>query len=158
MVKPLDFIETAKRLAETHRAKRPRQADLRRAVSTAYYAVFHAMCRNAADCLIGTSGADRSQTAWKQVYRSVDHGTAKKQCKDGSVMGRFPKELEDFGNTYVDLQEKRHDADYDPETTWTRIDVQTHIDAAELVIKQLRAVPMKDRRAFAAWIVLKKRN
>lgn len=156
-MKPLDLIATARRLAKSSGTRRPRQSDLKRAISTAYYAVFHAMCRNCADCLIGTASADRSNPAWKQAYRAVDHGFAKGQCKNGEIMGRFPRDIEDFGNLFIDLQIERHRADYDPASKFTRTDVMTSINAAEAAVKAFGAVPIKDRRAFAAWVTLKNR-
>ena len=44
------MIVTARKLASAS-LKKPRQADLRRAISTAYYALFHAMAKDAADML-----------------------------------------------------------------------------------------------------------
>ncbi len=49
-----DLLEQAGRLANSG-ALKPKQVDLRRAVSAAYYAVFHSFCRNCADTLVGTS-------------------------------------------------------------------------------------------------------
>ena len=45
---PRDLIETARRLVESGAAQ-PTQADLRRAVSTAYYALFHCLAAATAD-------------------------------------------------------------------------------------------------------------
>ena len=57
-------------------SKRPRQSDLKRAISTAYYALHHALAREAADLLVG-KGVSRSTDAWVQVHRSLEHGFAK---------------------------------------------------------------------------------
>ena len=138
--------------------RKPRQSDLKRSLSTAYYAVFHAMCRNAADTLIGTKGSDRSNPAWLQAYRAVAHATARNCCKNKTKMKAFPKEIEDFGNVFVSLQVKRESADYDPSFRVTRSEVLTDIDLAEIAISSLKSVGMKDRRAFAAWITLVNRS
>ena len=58
---PEDLIAQAGRLANAS-PKRPRDVDLRRAVSSAYYALFHEMARTGADLLVGTVGAHRSET------------------------------------------------------------------------------------------------
>ncbi len=81
-----DLIATARRLAKAS-ARKPRQADLKRAISTAYYALFHAIARDAADLLVGT-GKDRPDKAWKQVYRALDHGPAKTACGQLRGLGR----------------------------------------------------------------------
>lgn len=117
------------------------------------------MCRNAADTLIGATKAIRSQSAWRQTYRALDHGYAKSQCKD--LVGKgFPQAVEDFGNLFYQMQSSRHEADYDPYpgTTLTRSEVLTQIDAVEAAIKAFRKAPIKDRRAFAAWVLMKQRR
>ncbi len=154
---PLDLIKTAKKLMGGS-SKRPRQSDLKRAISTAYYAVFHMICRECADLLVGGTPSKRSPEAWKQAYRVLEHGFAKSQCKNTTIMRRFPREIEDFAQTFVTLQEKRHSADYDPESRFTKSDARILITRAEQAIKSLRRVATKDRRAFAVWVVMKKRN
>lgn len=88
-------------------------------MSTAYYAMFHALCRNSADSLVGPKGApDRSRRAWNQAYRAVEHGIAKNQCKD-TVMEDFPETIRNFARHFVRVQELRHEADYDPAISFT---------------------------------------
>lgn len=72
-------------------------------------------------------------------------------------MSRFPREIEDLGNLFVDLQIDRHSADYDPFSRFNRADVIANIDAAENAIKAFRKTQMKDKRAFAAWTAMKSR-
>ncbi len=157
-MQPRDLIASARRLAGRGRRGKPRQSDLKRTMSTAYYAMFHALCRNCADSFIGKTPPLRSQRAWSQAYRAVNHGYAKKQCRDRGVMERFPRDIEDFAIQFAILQEKRHQADYDPSKAFTRHDVLAAIDAAEAAIKKLKASNIKDQRAFAAWTVLAKRS
>ena len=61
-----DLIETARGLTELS-PRRPSQANLRRALSTAYYAVFHSLAGAIADILMGKGRNE----AWHQVYRKV---------------------------------------------------------------------------------------
>ena len=51
-----DYLALVEELM-TANAGSPGQAALRRAISTAYYAVFYALCQNIADCFIGPAGA-----------------------------------------------------------------------------------------------------
>ncbi len=95
-MQPLDLIKTARRLSSPRGSKKPRQSDLKRAVSTAYYAMFHAMCRNCADCLIGKTKALRSEPAWRQAYRAVEHSHAKNQCKNKAILAKFPQDIQHF--------------------------------------------------------------
>lgn len=154
-MQPLDLIASARRLLGEGLRGQPRQSDLKRAMSTAYYAMFHALCRNCADFLIGKSSASRSEPAWRQAYRAVDHGHDKTQCGNSGVMARFPSEIGSFAIKIGQLQEKRHRADYDLSNGFTRHDVLTEIDATETAIKRPQAANTKDRRAFAAWTVMK---
>ncbi|MDE0079517.1 MAG: hypothetical protein OXO50_18500 [Caldilineaceae bacterium] len=73
-------------------------------------------------------------------------------------MVRFPTEIQDFANQFVELQERRHEADYDPLSKFTRGGVHTAIDAADVAIKKLRASDNKDKTAFAAWTVMRNRS
>lgn len=156
-MKPSDLIATARRTLGNSGTRRPRQTDLKRAMSTAYYAVFHQLCWNAADTFIGGQSAQRSTPAWRQVYRSVEHGFAKKQCRNTAKICLFPQEIQDIANTFVELQVERHAADYDPLHRLVRSEVKSEIDRAEQVIRGFRTVPIRDRRAFAAWITFNTR-
>ena len=73
-------------------------------------------------------------------------------------MKTFPKEIEDFGNTFVAAQAKRHAADYDPFYRVVRSEVLADIKTAESAIEKLKATTMKDRRALAAWVTLANRE
>lgn len=96
-----ELIVTARKLAKANPMK-PRQADLKRAVSTAYYALFHALAQTCADRLIGT-GLRRNNPAWRQVYRSLEHGFARSDCERCKALG-FPDEIVRFGNAFARLQ------------------------------------------------------
>jgi uncharacterized protein (UPF0332 family) len=136
---------------------KPSQANLRRATSSAYYALFHCLARSGADLLVGGAGAAKSKHAWRQVYRALDHGLAKTACKD-SIITKFPKPIEDFANTFVTMQLKRHDADYDPFCHLTKSEVVQNIATVIQAINDFSAAPVKDRRAFCAHILFKRRT
>lgn len=74
-----ELITTARQLAHVHQ-RRPRQADLRRSISTSYYAVFHELAEVAANRLIGTSSSPQKTPAWARVYRALNHQMIKKAC------------------------------------------------------------------------------
>ena len=156
-MQPRDLIATARQLVGRGKRGQPRQSNLKRALSTAYYAMFHALCRNCADALIGTAGANRSQPAWNQAYRAVEHGYVRIQCEKSSVIVNFPRALQDFGNKFMDLQRKRKLADYDPGYRVNRSEALIEIDVAENMIRQLMASDIKHKRAFAVWVTMKNR-
>jgi uncharacterized protein (UPF0332 family) len=156
-VKSLDLIATARDLVEAKMGK-PRQSNLRRAVSTAYYAIFHCLAKCCADLLIGGTNADKGTPAWRHVYRALEHGQAVKACKDNNKLKTLPKEIQDFANTFVASQKKRQVADYDPTEKFFKSSVIQDIDDIEEVIKRFTTLPAKHRRAFAAFVLFKNRS
>ena len=149
-----DLLKTARQLLRSAGERgRPRQANLRRAVSTAYYATFHALCHMCADVFTGTRQETRK--AWRQVYRALEHNHAGRMCRHQGIT-QFPIELIRFCSAFKHLQEKREEADYDPFARFLRKDVEQLISLAESAIRQLRSVELKHRRAFAAWVLFRK--
>lgn len=153
-MKPRDLIAHAERLAAASKRK-PHQADLRRAVSAAYYALFHAVAGAAADTLIGTSKQHRASVTWSRVYRSLEHGFAKSQCLAKPPTSQVPATLIDVADAFVQLQELRHEADYDPNASFLRKDVEAHIRQADTAILNFDRALVSDRRIFAAWLIFK---
>jgi uncharacterized protein (UPF0332 family) len=152
-----DLLLTADELVAAAKRK-PRQSNLHRATSTAYYALFHTLARTCADLLVGTVGSKRSGPAWQQVYRALDHGYAKSACKNSSVMTKFPREIQDFADMFVSMQVKRHEADYNPVAKAEKSAVISDIRAVEVTIGDFEAADIKDRRAFAVWVLMKDRK
>ena len=104
--------------------KKPKQANLRRAVSAAYYAVFHLLVDEACRIQIG---AQHHQSPFRQVLgRAFAHGVMKEACRSfgGGTLKKsvakglpasftIPGEILKLAETFIDLQDKRHLADYD---------------------------------------------
>ena len=158
-MKPIDLTRTARGLTELS-PRRPTQANLRRAVSTAYYAIFHCLASSAANLLIGKMGKrslERHQAAWYQVYRALEHGMAKNACQQKQVLEEFPLEIRRFARSFVDLQQARQRADYALDGDYYKSDVVAEIDAAERAIRQFERTDVKDRRSFAAHVLFKRR-
>lgn len=153
MSDPAGLLGTARRLAQAS-PRRPRQSDLKRAISTAYYALFHAMARSNANRLVGT-GSTRSEQAWTQAYRSLEHGTAKTACQQLANLS-FPPGLVLVAQAFVALQEIRHKADYDPGFRVTRRDALTAVGQAELAMTELTRSALRDRSAFAVQLLMRR--
>jgi uncharacterized protein (UPF0332 family) len=149
-----ELIDTAYRLLNIT-WKHPRQNDLKRAVSTAYFAMFECLARQCADTLVGT-GKSRSDGAWRQAFRALDHGFAKQACGRVEKLG-FPDNIVHFANIFVRLQEERHRADYDPSARYDRIEVMLMLWYAAEAIHALRKAKIRDRRAFAVLVLLRSR-
>ncbi len=153
-MQPSDFINLAKELAASG-GRKPKQVHLRRSVSTAYYAMFHALARCCSDSVIGSKPVTKN--AWRHVYRALDHGSAKNACINMRIIARFPTEIQDFANMFVQMQKKRHAADYDPHERHHKSSVLIDISAVESVIKKFKSAKVSDRRAFAALVLFKDR-
>ena len=108
----------------------PTQAELRRAVSTAYYALFHLLVSETTR----NWNRDSSRNALGRIF---DHGMMKR------VSDRLAKKtpsadadptvsaLRFVAKVFVELQDLRHSADYDNGPTWTRLDAIVPISSAK---------------------------
>ena len=113
--------------------RNPKQASLRRAVSTAYYALFH--------LLISEAVANWNVVSLRAALgRAFDHGVMKaasnriQDTRQFSFTGEDPAvvaALRAVAKTFAQLQEKRHIADYDNTTFWTRTEALTQVNSAE---------------------------
>lgn len=159
-MRPNDLLETADVLFAA-KARKPRQADLRRAVSTVYYALFHTLARCCADAVVGklvTGSSEITRIAWHQAYRGLNHATAKEACNKKKNLGKLDAAVQNFAATFVWMQEERHNADYNPETEFYKSQVKLYIEYVRYVIDKFERAPSKDRRAFSALILFKNRS
>ncbi len=132
---------------------RPRQAMLKRAVSTAYYAMFDALCASNANALVGTSTSGADAELWVQTHRAQDHGQAKNRLL--AYRRQSPvSEIRDFANVLGDFQTYRLDADYNPRSVLTRSQVVRLIDRAEAVTQAFRSLPARPRRMLAIYLLV----
>jgi uncharacterized protein (UPF0332 family) len=129
MAFPEDLLEQAQHLA-TRDPRRPKRANLRRAVSTAYYALFHLLVSEAV-------GNWRIEPQRNALARAFEHGRMKKacnNCKSGNA------NLMDVADAFVELQDARHKADYDNAIVLTRLEAVKLIERAESAFRHWRVV------------------
>lgn len=99
--------------------------------------------------------ADRStRRAWVQAYRCLNHGEARQKCLKRSHMSQFPPDIQDFANLFVQMQEKRHRADYDPTGVYYKSAVQTDIDAARVAIDAFSRCDKRHKKAFVIYVAV----
>ena len=130
-------------------------------MSTIYYALFHCLARNCADTLVGKTRKHRRESAWRQAYRALEHGYARSQCSHSDILSgnqKFSQQIQYFISSFTDMQRKRHQADYDPVGRWSKSDVLDDLDNAADASDEFEAAPLKDRRAFAVFVLLKSRT
>ena len=126
---------------------------LKRAVSTAYYAMFDALCTSNANALVGTSASEADAELWVQTYRALDHGQAKNRLLAYRQQSSVP-EIRNFANVFGDLQTYRLDADYNPRSVFSRHEVAYLIDRAEAVTQAFDSLPARPRRMLATYLLV----
>jgi hypothetical protein len=148
------LLEVAYELSK-RTGRRPREVFMRRAVSTAYYAMFHALARLCADQLIG--GTHWKTGAWSRVYRALEHKAAKSILRSAEVAGLAPA-IAAFGEAFAVLQERRIQADYDPVPfRYYFNETASLIDLAKTAIEGLNALSPDECRALAALLLFRQR-
>lgn len=149
-----DLLDIARRLVDGT----PSQTDLRRAVSSIYYAVFHAIAQSNADTLAGDEVQSRDQIAWRQAYRALEHGYGARRCQNAQSSPQFSEPIKTLAAHFVDMQSRRHRADYDPDETFTTQEVVSIIAETIGYIAAFRAAPERERRAFAVYVLMRDRQ
>ena len=102
-------LENARALARIDEGC-PRQASLRRAASTAYYALFQALCEACASELVGW---DKPWEAFTPIFRALEHGRIAEVLKPSSLGDRA--DLLRLSSAFGELKAAREWADYNPE-------------------------------------------
>jgi uncharacterized protein (UPF0332 family) len=125
----------------------------RRAVSTAYYAVFHSLAKSSAGALL----SDDATEEYVRVYRALDHGPLKSAFATGPLKDR--DNLREIGTTVILLQSERHKADYLPPTkgVFTVKRARELVDQARDVVAAIEQLSSADRRTLAAHLLFKNR-
>jgi uncharacterized protein (UPF0332 family) len=126
----------------------PKQANLRRAVSAAYYAVFHLFSAEVAaqiSPVVPSGLRERTQ-------RALTHGSMYKAAESFSLAGTRPRnlpadinlpypvsaELISIAKGFKQLQEERHAADYDVSQIFDRLKVLALVETAENIFVNWR--------------------
>ena len=161
-MEPIDLIAVARTLAAGGNASNPggtTDTELRKAVSCSYYAIFNTLCLAYADVMAGPYVASQmGRELWNMAYRSIDHGPARSKCSDTGSMSRFSPGIQGFAVRLVDLQRLRHEADYDPATTFTQSQVNRIVDDAEDALTGFNNAPPDEIRLFITYLTSRARR
>lgn len=164
-IDPEKLIDEAKRALQKKQG-RPHSVKLRRAVSTAYYALYHSICRQAAAHLL-PNGSLEDQL---RIARSFGHRDVKSVCE--WIAGRRDPndtltalidrlkntDISDVATTLFDLQESRHDADYNHLEPFSQQVTASIVSEAEAAIRVLEGAPESDREVFFALVTIRSRS
>lgn len=131
----------------------PRPAAIRRAISAAYYAVFHELTAAAARRTVGAdSGRERDRHEATRWYSHHDVRVVSTWVSAQADGQRLPKSIEplldsplpeliDFARDVIRLQEARVNADYDYTATFTADDARHLVGIARLALTRLACLP-----------------
>jgi len=148
-----DLLEIADGLAQQSGRPNLRQAAIRKAVSTAYYAVFHALCTICSDGLVRWS---RTELVAK-TYRALDHGTARKRLSALASQPGASADLKRICVTFGELQDKRNDADYErSRSLFNKNEALTEIRKARETVELLGRFDEDARRRLAIDLLVAK--
>jgi uncharacterized protein (UPF0332 family) len=141
---PADLLAVARHLADPGAALPLSDARLRRAVSTAYYAVFHKVLRAASQRFMGP---DQEHSAgYVLLYRGFDHKHMKTVCEALQVStlkdkykhhlrkSAVSQDMRDFAGIFPAPRDLRHRADYDPAAEFQPSDVLSIVDSAAVAM------------------------
>jgi hypothetical protein len=145
----------------------PNEVDFRRAISAAYYGLFHAVLTAAADQALGFQF--RWHRIYSYVYRSVSHTSLREVCEaiNKSALpakfrpfapeGGFDNHLRQFAAVVVELQEKRYIADYDPVATVPKSDAETVIRMARAALTRFYTADPEHKVIFLTLLLFRSR-
>ncbi len=166
ILNPDHLFEQADKLV-TPPVGRPRQVDLRRAISGAYYGLFHFAMTSIADQFVGKT--QRATNRYALLYRAVQHKTLKEVCDETIKptvgrryaayfpVGGFGPEIQAFAVSAASLQEKRHLADYDPMLRFVTSDAKLAIEAARSAVENFSRADQEQQRAFLTLLLCQPR-
>ncbi|MCJ2068641.1 hypothetical protein MKK75_07475 [Methylobacterium sp. J-030] len=148
-----DLLEVAETLARQGGRMNLRKASMRRAVSSAYYAVFHGLCFVCASVIVGW----RRSGELESVYRMLDHGQVRKRLTSPEAAQIAPA-VATIGAAFAVLQERRHLADYSPPTMpVSQNETLAILNRARETVKALESLGDDQRRKLAVLLITKAR-
>ena len=141
----MDWLELIRASRLLARGK-PSQEALRRAASTAYYAMFHALAASNADLIVG-SKSTMNQDDWTTTYRSLRHFRAENPLHGWPHL--FSSKVQNFAVVIGNIKKWREEADYNPDVIFFQYQVNTWIDRAEQAILDFNAASPQERSMVA---------
>ena len=151
------MVETMLQAADTLVERLPASSAFRRrAVSTAYYAVFHTLAKLIAGSLLPDASQDSEE--YLRVYRALDHGPLKNAFNQSPL--RDEPRLRTIGHVVTRLQSERIKADYLPPNPapFSKSEAMDLIAQAQQVVADLANLSEADRRTLAVCLVFRNRK
>jgi hypothetical protein len=157
---PNDLFNQAQRLIEGQ----SNQADLRRALSTVYYALFHFVMTNAADMVFGAEQRDTPR--YQLVYRTVDHARLRSIC--AQAVKHIPKlalvpekgfgSVGNFASICLNSTQLRLSADYDPSQSFSHTTVEIAIANGRPAVQWFQTATAEQQQTFLTLLLFEPRR
>ena len=132
----------------------PTRATAHRAVSTAYYAAFHALMESNASSIIAQPNTDLKAEAWTQIYRMPSHQETRNRLT--AARSILPEPARHFASELANLYDARINADYNPGRTFNHMAARVWLQRAEIAITGFLRKPPDERAAVAAITLTRK--
>ena len=149
---PDHLLEHADFVIELGPPGRPRQANLKRVVSTAYYALFHFVMRATAAMVLGKAAP--RDALYARTYRSLNHDDLKRRLAAARAISA---DIKVFADAIVELQEARHNADYDPLFSVNKLEALAKVRTARAAIAKFESAPEAEQRSCLITLLFKGR-
>ena len=149
-----ELIASARRSLGSQPSEESREAN-HRAISTAYYAAYDALCASNASVLVPQVTNRAGVDAWERVYRGSSHRHAVGNLKRHRAS--LSPDGQDFATALEVLYEARIKADYRPRSVFNRQTAERHLTRAEEAITKLLQLPQPERVAIATITLLRDR-
>lgn len=144
----IDLVKQARKLAMQERG-RPLQASLRRSVSTSYYALYHLLVNDAVRRMIPGKERDALRACLARAFGHAEMRKVAQQFANRNISPKLvpglngetvQRKLERFSVMFMDLQQARHEADYDIARKFTRREALEFVDRAGRAVADWRKV------------------
>jgi hypothetical protein len=172
-IEPEKLLDAANKLAPPDAPPgRPSYTSHRRATSTAYYAVFHAICARVASLVFPNAGL----VFQREVMRWIAHSDIATVCRWISILqGNRTNGVSQHIRTlleppsgpsmidgttiaiadgFLELHEKREEADYDHDAVFARADTRGHIRLATRLVSMVENASTPEAMTFFGLVAI----
>ena len=147
--------------------KKPKQANVRRAVSAAYYALFHFLIEEATLLVVNTGFSSKplrqivarafTHTAMNEASKSFKSRNLPELYDTLLTSSPIPPELGRIAAAFVDSQQNRHRADYDLSAPFSRQDALNAVQQVRSAMKDWETLKQNNKemaRLYATCLLL----
>ena len=146
-LQPTALLDSAQDSLINTSASAPTRETIHRAISTAYYAVFHAINASNADITHGGPTNPTTAQARTSTYRQMRHNSAASRLNNHFFSLSPNARL--LANSFIALKTAREAADYDPNRILTAGHANYWIQEARSGLNALQSMSVADRQTIS---------